>query len=92
MAIAVLLLLGQSLAPDAIAQGIQVGRIIAVDTVSMDFLCQTNNTIRQYWITRATRFLTRGPRASFFDLRTGQRVQVVSHDAGKLAIADLVTS
>ena len=89
---AALFLLAQGAAQPSLAQGIQTGRIIAVDTVTMNFVCQTNHITRQYWITRGTRFVTRGPRASFFDLRTGQRVEIVSHGIGRLQIADVVIS
>jgi hypothetical protein len=70
----------------------EIGRIVSVDTVSMNFLCRSNNSTRQYWITRATRFRARQPGASFFDLRSGQPVEVVSHDAGRIEVADLVIS
>jgi len=89
--LAAFLLLASSLSSPLSAQGVQVCRIVSVDTVAMNFVCQTNNTMRQYWASRATRFATPGPTGSFFDLKTGQRVQVVSHRSGKLQIADLVS-
>jgi hypothetical protein len=90
--IAGVLLLAQTLASPSLAQGLQACRVVAVDTVSMNFVCRTSHIMRQYWVTRATQFVTRGPRGSFFDLKTDQRVQVVSHNSGPLQIADRVIS
>lgn len=71
-------------------RGAQTCTIVALDSVTMNFLCQTQGTESQYWVARSTRFLANRPGASFFDLRTGQLVQVTFHDAGRLRIADLV--
>lgn len=64
--------------------------ITAVDSVSTNFVCQTNRVARKYWTARSTHFVTVRPNASFFDLKTGQPVRVTFHDAGRLAIADVV--
>jgi hypothetical protein len=42
------------------------------------------------WVARNTRFRAGRSNSSFFDLRTGQPVQVISHRSGNLEIADLV--
>ena len=72
-------------------RGIEACTVVALDTVTLNFLCRTNRGTRQYWIARSTRFIGRGPDASFFDLATGQPVQVTFHNAGRLAIADVVS-
>jgi hypothetical protein len=77
--------------PGATGSGLQAGTVGVLDTVSMNFICQTNRLARQYWVTRGTRFVAGRRKASFFELRTGLPVQVISHDGGGgLAIADLV--
>jgi hypothetical protein len=83
--------LAQGLPSSVLAQHIETGRILSIDTVSMNFVCQTRHGLRQYWVKGATRFVTQGPRGSFFDLKTGQRVHVASHGSGRLAIADIVS-
>lgn len=70
----------------------QVCIVTAVDSVTMNFLCQANLDVRQYWIARSTRFAGGWPGASFFDLTTGQRVEVTFHNAGRFFIADVVRS
>ena len=71
-------------------RGGQACTIVALDTVTMNFLCQAQGSERQYWVARSTHFLANRPSASFFDLRTGQLVQVTFHDDGRHRIADLV--
>jgi hypothetical protein len=102
--VAPLLLLTQSLVQPALAQGrtagiaagfptparVQLGTVTAVDTVTMNFVCQTKRMARQYWVTRSTRFIAGRANPSFFALRDGQPVQVISHDNGGLEIADTV--
>ena len=94
------ILLAQSLAGPGYAQefevlagakNVQLGRIFSLDPVSMSLVVQDSNATRQIWTTRATRFRTGHPDASFFDLMIGQRVAVTFHDSGRLAIADQVT-
>lgn len=99
---AVLVALAQTLLPPAVAQDLAAGntgsldpqicRIVSTDTVSMNFVCQTGNVARQYWVARATVFRARAPGASLFDLQAGERVQVVSHRSGRIDVADLVVS
>lgn len=69
-------------------RGVQACTVVALDTVTLNFLCRTTDGMRQYWIARSTRFIGGGPDASFFDLAIGQPVQVTFHNAGRLAIAD----
>ncbi|HEY6578397.1 MAG TPA: hypothetical protein VIY09_03680 [Rhizomicrobium sp.] len=69
---------------------VQTGAITRLDPASMSFVCEGKGISQTYWITRATRFRAGPHRASFFDLRTGQTVQVASHDSGSLEVADLV--
>jgi hypothetical protein len=101
---AALLLLTPSLVQPALAQGrtsgidaafaaparFQLGTVTSVDTVTMNFVCQTNRVARLYWVTRSTRFVHGQPNPSFFALRSGQQVQVISHDNGGIEIADTV--
>jgi hypothetical protein len=101
---AALLLLTQNLAQPALAQGkstgidpapaaparVQLGTVRSVDTVTMNFICQTNRMARQYWVTRSTRLIAGRSRISFFALRSGQQVQVISHENSGLEIADTV--
>lgn len=68
----------------------QVCTVAALDSVSMNFLCQTNRDVRQYWVAQSTRFDAGWPGASVFDLTTGKRVQVTFHNAGRFYIADIV--
>src|SRR5579863_7605027 len=65
----------------AAPHGAQACTIVALDSVTMNFLCQAQGSDRQYWVARSTHFLANRPSASFFDLRTGQPVQVTFHDA-----------
>jgi hypothetical protein len=58
--------------------------------VTMNFICGDRAISRRYWVTRATRFVSGRPHASFYDLKTGQRVVVMSHDFGGFDIADAV--
>jgi hypothetical protein len=64
--------------------------ITALDSVTMNFVCQTNRRVRQYWVSRSTRFLADRPNVSFFELTTGQPVQVTFHNTGRQRIADIV--
>ena len=98
------LLLAQELANTGLAQGAASGvdlamqaprrvdtcTIAAVDSVTMNFVCQANRRVRQYWVSRSTRFFAGRPNVSFFDLTTGQPVQVTFHNAGRQRIADIV--
>lgn len=68
----------------------RVCTVTVLDSVSMAFVCRTGRATRQYWVARGTRFAGSRPDASFFNLATGQRVQVTFHNAGSLAIADTV--
>ncbi|MGH6888228.1 MAG: hypothetical protein ACREHF_03380 [Rhizomicrobium sp.] len=70
--------------------GIAMGKIGAIDSVGMSFVCGGNGRSRTYWITQATRFRTGAIEASFFDLRTGEPVEVTFHRSGGQAVADLV--
>lgn len=72
-------------------RGIVACTVVALDSVTLNFICRTNGGMRQYWIARSTQFIGGGPDASFFDLAAGQRVQVTFHNAGRLAIADVVS-
>jgi hypothetical protein len=105
VAAAAFLVLAQSLASPSLAQGLlaastgpagpartDICTIVAVDTATMNFVCQTNNAARLYWVKHATRFRVRQQHASFFNLRTGQQVEVHSHSSGRLQVADLVVS
>ena len=74
--------------PEAPAQ--RLCTIISVDTVSMNFLCQANRQVHQYWIARSSRLQSHGPENSFFNLTAGQRVQVTSHRAGRTEVADTI--
>ena len=74
----------------AAPRGTQACTVIALDSASMNFLCRAQGSDRQYWVARSTRFVANRPGASFFDLRTGQPVQVTFHSGGRLVIADLV--
>jgi len=98
-------LLAQAIAQPGLAQGgssgldlalgaprhVQTCTVTAVDTVSMNFVCQTNRTTHRFWLARSTQFSARGPNASPFQLRTGQRVQVTFHNAGRQPVADSVS-
>ena len=100
-----IILLVQAIAQTASAQGGAPGvdlasgaprhllacTVTVLDTVSMNFICQTNRTTHRFWVARSTHFLARGPNTSFSRLSTGQRVQVTFHHAGRLAIADVVS-
>ena len=69
---------------------LQRGTITTIDSVSMNFACHGRTEDRLYWVTRATRFRAGSGDASFFGLKTGQPVNVISHRTGNLDIADLV--
>jgi hypothetical protein len=56
----------------------------------MNFVCRSETGDRFYWVSRATRFRAGRSDASFFDLRTGRPVEVISHNSGGLNVADLV--
>src|SRR5947209_6835406 len=75
---------------DTGAAHVRRGTVITIDSVTMNFTCHGNTGDRFYWIARDTRFQMGRSNASFFDLRTGQPVQVMSHRSGNLEIADLV--
>lgn len=70
--------------------GIQACAVVALDSVTLNFICRTNDGMRQYWIARSTQFIGGGSDASFFELTNGQPVQVTFHNAGRLAIADSI--
>ena len=80
---------GVDLAPQA-PRRIEACTIAALDSVAMNFVCQTNRRARQYWVSRSTRFLAGRPNASFFDLTTGRPVQVTFHNTGRQRMADIV--
>jgi hypothetical protein len=98
------LLLAQGLASPGHAQGaatgidlglaalkhVQACTIVSLDSVSINFICRDRRSVRQYWVTRATQFVAGWPNPSFFDLGTGEPVQVISHDAGRTQAADIV--
>jgi hypothetical protein len=56
----------------------------------MNFACRGATGSHFYWVSRDTRFRTGGANTSFFNLRTGQPAEVISHDSGGLEVADLV--
>lgn len=68
----------------------QRATVLSIDSVSMNFVCAERNSIRRYWLTAATGFRSGAQNATFFDLRTGEPVQVTFHRAGPLNVADLV--
>jgi hypothetical protein len=69
---------------------VQRGIVATIDSATMNFVCRGETGDRFYWVSRSTRFRTGRSNASFFDLRTGQPVEVISHDSGGLEVADLV--
>lgn len=56
----------------------------------MNFVCHGNTGDRFHWVSGTTRFRAGRANASFFDLRTGQPVEVISRNSGGLEVADLV--
>jgi hypothetical protein len=74
----------------AAGTAVAAGKIALLDAVGMSFVCGGNTGSRTYWVTRATRFRAGGPPATFYDLQTGERAQVVFHRSGGHDIADLV--
>jgi len=70
---------------------IQTGTVTRIDSVSMNFGCHGRTEGRLYWVTRATHFRSGGAHASFFDLKTGHPVNVISHQTGNRDVADVVT-
>ena len=66
-------------------------RVGVLDTVSMNFVCQTNGAAHRFWLARSTHFVAGGPHGSPFHLQTGQTVQVTFHNAGRIAVADVVS-
>jgi hypothetical protein len=70
--------------------GLAAGRIGAIDTAGMSFVCGGNSGSRIYWVSRATRFRAGGAQASFFDLRAGEPAEVTFHHSSGRDIADLV--
>jgi hypothetical protein len=69
---------------------VQRGIVTTIDSVTMNFVCRGETGDRFYWVSRSTRFRAGRSNASFFDLRTGQPVEVISHDSGGLEVVDLV--
>jgi hypothetical protein len=98
------LLLTQSLASTGQSQGVTAGidlggatpkhvhacTVVSLDSVSMNFVCQDRRAARQYWVTRATQFVAGWPNPSFFGLGIGEQVRVISHNAGRTQVADIV--
>jgi len=68
----------------------QTGIVTYVDPTTMNFVCRVSGTSQRYWVTRGTRFRSGRPNATIFDLFLGQPVEVMSHDSGRLEIADVV--
>jgi hypothetical protein len=66
------------------------GRVTTIDSVTMNFGCRGRTGDHRYWVNRATRFRASCPNASFFDVKTGERVEVISHHSGNQDIADVV--
>jgi hypothetical protein len=69
---------------------VQRGIVTTIDSATMNFVCRGETGDRFYWVSPATRFRAGRSNASFFDLRTGQPVEVISHDSGGLEVVDLV--
>src|SRR5437764_12948514 len=69
---------------------VQRGTVTTIDSATMNFACRGNTGDRFYWVARNTRFRAGRSNASFFDLKTGEPVQVMSHRSGNLELADLV--
>jgi hypothetical protein len=77
--------------PDVLSpMQVRTGTILTVDPVSMNFVCAERDGAGRYWMTLATRFRAGARRATFFDLRTGEPVQVMFHRSGRQNVADLV--
>lgn len=70
--------------------GVATGKIGAVDTIGMSFVCAENGVARIYWITQATRFRSGAGQASFFDMRTGEPAVITFHLSAGRNVADLV--
>ena len=66
------------------------GRVTTIDSVTMNFGCRDRTGDHLYWVTRATRFRAPHPNATFSDVKTGERVEVISHHSGNQDIADVV--
>jgi hypothetical protein len=66
------------------------GRVTTIDSVTMNFSCRDRAGDHLYWVTRATRFWASHPNATFSDVKTGERVEVISHHTGNQDIADIV--
>ena len=64
--------------------------VTVLDTVSMNFVCQTNRAARRFWVARSTHFIAGGPNGTFFHLKTGQPVEVTFHGTGPHPVADIV--
>jgi hypothetical protein len=70
---------------------VEMGRISYLDAATMYFVCQGPAGAGRYWVTRATRFGPGVHQSSFYNLRTGQNVEVQFHNSGRFEIADRVT-
>ncbi len=68
----------------------QRGIVTTIDSATMNFGCRGATGDRFYWVSRATQFRVGGSNASFFSLRTGRPVEVISHNSGGLDVADVV--
>jgi hypothetical protein len=69
---------------------VQTGTVTDVDSVTMNFVCRNATISRRYWVTRATRYVSDRPNASFYDLATGEPVVVMSHHSPGFDIADAI--
>lgn len=99
------LLLAQSLVPASLAQAVagvdasarartarvQTGTVVFLDRATMSFVCRDGMGTRSYWVTRATLFRAGSGNTSFFNLGTGQPVEVVFHPSGRIDVADVIT-
>ncbi|HEX4158932.1 MAG TPA: hypothetical protein VHY79_10685 [Rhizomicrobium sp.] len=64
--------------------------VLELDAATLNFACGDRVASRRYWVTRATRFVSSRPNASFFDLTPGEPLRVTSHRSGRFDIADVV--
>ena len=69
---------------------VQRGIVTTIDSATMNFGCRSATGDHFYWVSRATQFRVGGSNASFFELRTGRPVEVISHNSGGLDVADVV--
>lgn len=69
----------------------RTGTVVFIDSATMNLVCRDRRGTQSYWVTRATRFRAGARNTSFFNLKTGQPIDVVFHSSGRIDVADVIT-